>query len=65
MCVASVPLLVKRTRSAQGTMACTSPAHSTSSAWQLPNWVPSISCAWAAAITVGGQCPIMWLPWPP
>ena len=42
--VASVPLPVKRTRSAEGTNFRTSSPHSSSRSWQLPGCVPLAIC---------------------
>ena len=63
-CVASVPDMVKRTSSAQGTSLFTSSAHRTSSSWQAPTWVPRAICSCTARTTAGWQWPRKSAPWP-
>ncbi len=56
-CVASVPDMVKRTISADGTSLQISSAQRISSSWQAPRWVPRGVCSWMALTTAGWQWP--------
>ena len=61
---ASVPLEVKRTRSAEGTSRITSSAQSHSSSWFAPGWKNLPAWARTADTTSGWLCPSSSAPWP-
>ena len=62
--VASVPLPVNRTFSAEGINCLISSAHSISSSWQAPGCVPLAICSCTAFTTSSAECPRMCEPWP-
>ncbi len=55
--VASVPELVMRTISIDGTASTTSRAISTSSGAGVPKLVPLSTASWSASTTAGWPCP--------
>ena len=62
--VASVPLDVKRTRSALGTSATMRSAQSASSSLLAPRCMPSPACRRTASTTAGCEWPATSAPWP-